>query len=923
MKFRRSKATAAPAKPSDGWGWIRGDDVEAAVAEQHRLGAQTALLGQGAEGFVDHEFPAQSRAIDGLVPPVKRGQEALLELLTAEKDEDSEEEDFVASAPRCFCGRRSRQGRVQLKMGAVARRPFFRCGTRSCRFFGFGELGPSREAVAVTWARLRTNVVSGLVVVGRDGFRPEDARLGQQSESLGDALFVEAVAVLAERPRALEKLLAYSWTASGCHEVRLCIAGLWRASFVDERFPMSASSAKNLHESLAFGRCAGNQLWIPLLEKAYAKAFSAYQFAFPGTALHTFLEELTGAVVERVVLQPSRSSRSRSKNQELDASELWEFLQQQQQRGSLMACSARNSLPGCSSVFAVLDVSARQVRLRNPRVASSGSYETALAVLRGRSAEASTYADGSFWVDFEDFPDSFSQVCVCHAASAGGNLAHMQTFEGDFTADNLGVRGCSLRVAGAGDLWISCLQPTPRGARLLQPSMGHVLNDLGLVAISEAGAVLAVAFGGATERFSCRLALQGALQLFPVSFRGWPGPVRLRLQSTEPLMVQPAEMPQGLWGLLWGLSRSPDSGALRGESSRLQIPGEGDLELLIWRLEGAALLVVDNPSSQAVVVQGLVKGNFVVTQTARGPQQGEWCEQNETSFAAGSVTQWRQYAVEDIVPAACRQLCSVHFAVNLDWDLEVLSVQASEAPAGMLGSRPKTHPFAPQFIATKRWATEKNLTSDAEDAELQLALALSLSETTTKRWARRNMRAQVAVAEVAEVTEATEVAAERCAVCIEPVVARAPVSCCAQLCRSCAQLWAEEQESQGLAAHEISCPLCSQRVPDSALPELLSAAALGRARARLNRASVPAVPDTLPSRTLARLGLKKCPGCGEGLQKESETCHKMICRSCRARFCFRCLARLEYFNCGCSGAEHRFVDPLDGRILTHQPETGR
>lgn len=49
---------------------------------------------------------------------------------------------------------------------------------RSCRFFGFGELGPSREAVAVTWARLRTNVVSGLVVVGRDGFRPEDARWG-------------------------------------------------------------------------------------------------------------------------------------------------------------------------------------------------------------------------------------------------------------------------------------------------------------------------------------------------------------------------------------------------------------------------------------------------------------------------------------------------------------------------------------------------------------------------------------------------------------------------------------------------------------------------------------------------------------------------------------------------------------------------
>ena len=101
-----------------------------------------------------------------------------------------------------------------------------------------------------------------------------------------------------------------------------------------------------------------------------------------------------------------------------------------------------------------------------------------LSLLRGRSAEASTYADGSFWINYDDFLSSFSLLYVCHAASAGGSLKHTRTFEGDFTSpfDGLGTRGCTLRVSTLStcDLWISCLQPIPKGTRLLQPCMGHV-----------------------------------------------------------------------------------------------------------------------------------------------------------------------------------------------------------------------------------------------------------------------------------------------------------------------------------------------------------------------------------------------------------------------------------------------------------------
>ena len=442
---------------------------------------QMSLLGQGTpEGFVDHEFPAKAGSIDGLEgPPVRRGQEALMELLTAPERDEEEEDDAPLGAPRCPCGKRGRQGHVQLN-GMVAKRPYFRCGNRNCSFLSFGELPSSAEAQGLPWMRLRTSLESGsrtsqsLVVVGRDGFRPEDVRLGQKSEALGDVLFLEALAVLTERPKVWDKLLPNSTTSSGCHEVRLCVAGLWRSYLIDERFPMlPTANSKNAHESVAFGRCAGNQLWVPLLQKAYAKAYAAYQFAFPAP-LQVFLEELTGAAVELVRLGTTSWS---SRGCLFDEEELWLFLSSQVADGTLLACCARSLPPGSSSVFPILEIvgggeqnerHARLIRLRNPRVvgnSSGGMYEAALSILRGRPAEASTYADGSFWINYADFLSHFSQLHVCHAAATGGSLKHTRTFEGDFTtASGLGTRGCTLRISCHSncDLWISCMQPMPR-----------------------------------------------------------------------------------------------------------------------------------------------------------------------------------------------------------------------------------------------------------------------------------------------------------------------------------------------------------------------------------------------------------------------------------------------------------------------------
>jgi hypothetical protein len=73
-------------------------------------------------------------------------------------------------------------------------------------------------------------------------------------------------------------------------------------------------------------------------------------------------------------------------------------------------------------------------------------------------------------------------------------------------------------------------------------------------------------------------------------------------------------------------------------------------------------------------------------------------------------------------------------------------------------------------------------------------------------------------------------------------------------------------------------------------------------------------------------GTRQCPTCRMGVTKQDlgkqntqkAECHKMLCRNCNTRFCFKCLTVLtDTFTCGCSNDLHGFVDPKSGKRLDH------
>jgi len=82
---------------------------------------------------------------------------------------------------------------------------------------------------------------------------------------------------------------------------------------------------------------------------------------------------------------------------------------------------------------------------------------------------------------------------------------------------------------------------------------------------------------------------------------------------------------------------------------------------------------------------------------------------------------------------------------------------------------------------------------------------------------------------------------------------------------------------------------------------------------------------------MAETGTKQCPKCRIPVSKENldkqdsqrSECHKMWCRNCGTRFCFKCLLILTRTRtCKCTKAMHRFINPHTGKLVKDSHDKG-
>jgi calpain-15 len=117
---------------------------------------------------------------------------------------------------------------------------------------------------------------------------PDDIKQG----ALGDCWFMCALSSLAEMPQLVERLfITQKYNDEGIYRIKICKNGEWMEVTIDDYFPCSPEGGP------VFSRSNGNELWVLLLEKAYAKVHGNY-FTLRGGFANEGMMDLTGSPTE-------------------------------------------------------------------------------------------------------------------------------------------------------------------------------------------------------------------------------------------------------------------------------------------------------------------------------------------------------------------------------------------------------------------------------------------------------------------------------------------------------------------------------------------------------------------------------------------------------------------------------------------------
>ncbi|PHT61444.1 Calpain-type cysteine protease DEK1 [Capsicum annuum] len=145
---------------------------------------------------------------------------------------------------------------------------------------------------------------------------------------LGDCWFLSAVAVLTEVSRISEVIITPVYNQEGIYTVRFCIQGDWVPVVVDDWIPCESPGKPAFSTSRK-----GNEMWVSLLEKAYAKLHGSYE-ALEGGLVQDALVDLTRGAGEEIDM------RSAEAQIDLVSGRLWSQLLRFKQEGFLLGAGS-------------------------------------------------------------------------------------------------------------------------------------------------------------------------------------------------------------------------------------------------------------------------------------------------------------------------------------------------------------------------------------------------------------------------------------------------------------------------------------------------------------------------------------------------------------------------------------------------------
>mmetsp|Transcript_6708 Transcript_6708/g.11902 ORF Transcript_6708/g.11902 Transcript_6708/m.11902 type:complete len:793 (+) Transcript_6708:3340-5718(+) len=284
----------------------------------------------------------------------------------------------------------------------------------------FGGSEVRQLDTAIHWRR-PSEFMQGEYAVFHGAIEPNDIKQGK----LGDCWFMCALSALAERPDLVKRLFLISEAnAEGIYRVRFCKDGEWIDVTIDDYFPCFPNAGP------IFSRSQGNELWVLLLEKAYAKIHGSYMLLRGGWAAEG-MSDLTGCPTENIEFEKEDAKRKIAQDK------LWPYLLTCDVEGALISASTRGEdrwtetggpsqkgglVPGHAyTVIAVKEACGfRLLNIRNPwgTFEWNGNWSDTSPLWTKKMRDALNpnlnENDGTFWMSFDDFLTNFSGVNICH-----------------------------------------------------------------------------------------------------------------------------------------------------------------------------------------------------------------------------------------------------------------------------------------------------------------------------------------------------------------------------------------------------------------------------------------------------------------------------------------------------------------------------
>ncbi|KAK4492216.1 hypothetical protein RD792_003016 [Penstemon davidsonii] len=237
---------------------------------------------------------------------------------------------------------------------------------------------------------------------------------------LGDCWFLSAVAVLTEVSRISEVIITPDYNEEGIYTVRFCIQGEWVPVVVDDWIPCESPGKPAFATSKK-----GNELWVSVLEKAYAKLHGSYE-ALEGGLVQDALVDLTGGAGEEIDMRSAQSQI------DLASGRLWSQLLRFKNEGFLLGAGSPSGsdvhVSSCGivqghaySILQVREVDGQKlVQIRNPwanEVEWNGPWSDSSPEWTDRIKHKLKHVpqakDGIFWMSWQDFQIHFRSIYVC------------------------------------------------------------------------------------------------------------------------------------------------------------------------------------------------------------------------------------------------------------------------------------------------------------------------------------------------------------------------------------------------------------------------------------------------------------------------------------------------------------------------------